>query len=666
MNDTPTRPTTAARSARSTRWRWRIRPGARSAIWGLIGVLLVAGALAVYSALGAYRLSQAATAAVRLSDAYADAAGAVAAAASLGRKYRLAPSDEVRQRYQATAASLRLALGNIVRLGGAGEVVLAERVAAEQAPFQQSMARLFAAVDRRDLAAVARIDEEETEPRFSVIESLVNQAADRNHELALTALAELDSQQLFYARATPLIFLVSLLLVGLFTQVLHRTRAQLERQRASASHAALHDALTGLPNRTLLHDRFEHALRAGQREGGVTGLMMLDMDRFKEVNDSLGHHFGDLLLTQLAQRLQAELRGADTIARLGGDEFAILLPVVADLPTALLTARRLRAALDRPFEIEGVTLDVEASIGVVVSGLHGTDPATLMKRADVAMYTAKQQGQGVATYTETRDQHSPERLAMLGQLRRGMDGGELFLQYQPKYDLQQGRAVGAEALLRWRHPERGLVPPGEFIPFAEQTGLIGPLTLYVLDLALAQVRLWLDAGQRIPVAVNISARNLLDERFAEQVTLALQAHRVPAELMELELTESAIMLEPRRAHELLGVLRRLGVRLAIDDFGAGYTSLAQLMNLPVTSLKIDRSFITALDTDADARPIVRSIIELGHTLGLDVVAEGIESAEVVARLAAMGCDQAQGFHLGRPTSASELTRLHFADALAAA
>lgn len=291
---------------------------------------------------------------------------------------------------------------------------------------------------------------------------------------------------------------------------------------------------------------------------------------------------------------------------------------------------------------------MEASIGVVVSGQHGDDPAMLLQRADVAMYAAKELGQPISVYDCSQDQHSPERLALLGQLRRGIERGELFLHFQPKISLKTQQVVGVEALVRWKHPKRGLVPPVEFIPYAEHTALIGPLTRYVVDAALAQAKTWVDAGYRIPVVVNISARNLLDNDFARNVDDLLKRHGVPSELLGLEVTESAIMLKPQKAHQLLNQLHDLGVRLAIDDFGAGYTSLGQLRNLPISELKIDRSFVMNMQTDPDAAVIVRSVIELGHNLGLSVVAEGVETAGVATTLAAYQCDVVQGYHLCRP------------------
>src|SRR5660397_96059 len=332
----------------------------------------------------------------------------------------------------------------------------------------------------------------------------------------------------------------------------------------------MHDALTGLPNRTLLADRFTQALRAARRDGTTTALLLIDLDRFKEINDTFGHHCGDLLLTQVGPRLTAALREVDAVARLGGDEFAVLLPDITDASAAIGVADKLRAALESPFhiegfDVEGLDLDVEASVGVVLSGEHGADATTLLQRADIAMYVAKSQNLGVFAYDPAVDGHSPAKLALLGDLRRALDRDELVLHYQPKVSISTGDVIGAEALVRWQHPDRGLVFPDEFIPLAEHTGLIGPLTRHILDTALAQARTWSDAGRPLTVSVNLSARNLLDEGLPDQVAELLAAHGVAPALLELEVTEPGLMTEPGRAQRLLGRLARLGHQGRLGD-----------------------------------------------------------------------------------------------------
>ena len=443
---------------------------------------------------------------------------------------------------------------------------------------------------------------------------------------------------------------LALLWVALFRLVLlvsQRLRSQVQRNE----HQALHDALTGLPNRALLADRFEQALRSEPRAGSPIGLLLIDLDRFKEINDTLGHHFGDQLLIQIGPRLTGVLRAGDTVARLGGDEFAVLLPGIGTREAAVAVVGKLQTALAAPFAVEGVELHIEASVGVVLSGEHGHLPAELMQRADIAMYYAKQRSLGMSVYDPDTDGHSPERLALLGDLRRALHDDELFLHYQPKVSLSTGQVCGAEALVRWQHPHRGLVPPDAFIPLAENTGLIGPLTTRVLDLALAQARRWADAGAPLQIAVNLSARNLLDDRIDTLVAQLLARHGVPAALLKLEVTESAIMTDPLRAKALLERLAAQGITLSIDDFGAGYTSLAQLKNLPITELKVDRQFVSTMQTDTSNRTIVRSVVELGHNLGLTAVAEGVENIETLQQLTDYTCDVAQGYHLSRPLTA---------------
>jgi diguanylate cyclase (GGDEF)-like protein len=422
-------------------------------------------------------------------------------------------------------------------------------------------------------------------------------------------------------------------------------------------HQALHDALTDLPNRRLFRDRVNQAVVTARRTREPVAVMIIDLDRFKEVNDTLGHHVGDVLLRQVADRLRASLREGDTIARLGGDEFAVLLPVVTGQGAAAAVAGKLVSALEAPFTIRGWTFDIEASIGIAVSPEHGETVDALMQRADVAMYVAKESRAGFELYSADRDRHSPRRLALLGDLRRALDDGSLVLHYQPKADMRTGGVRGVEALLRWNHPEHGPVPPDEFIPLAEHTGLIRPLTLFVLDKALAQCRTWADEGVPVGIAVNLSVRNLYDPSFADEVSKMLAAHGVPAERLEFEITESVIMADPMRAMAVLARLSDLGVGLSLDDFGVGYSSLAYLKRLPVTEIKIDKSFVMNIANDESDAMIVRSTIGLARSLGMRVVAEGVECEETWTRLVALGCDVAQGYYLCKPGPAAEITPL---------
>ncbi len=436
-----------------------------------------------------------------------------------------------------------------------------------------------------------------------------------------------------------------------FSGILRDITDRLARQR-EMEFQALHDTLTGLPNRELLTERLDQALHLDIQAGTRTGLMLIDLDRFKEVNDTFGYRCGDDLLRQVGPRLAGVLRAGDTIARLGGDEFGVILPGLHDADAASAVALSLVEALEITFHVEGADLDVEASIGVVVSGEHGQDPTTLLQRGDTALDVAKTLATSMFAYDPALDRHTPSRLALLGDLRRALERGELVLHYQPKVCLGTGNVVGAEALVRWQHPGRSLMFPDEFIPMAEHTALIGPLTRHVLGTALAQARSWIDAGRPLTVAVNLSARNLHDEDFATQVTELLAAHYVPAHLLELEVTESAIMIDPDRAQQTLKQLAGLGVRISIDDFGAGYTSLSQLTTLPVSELKIDKSFVMTMAQDPGNAMIVQSVIDLGHNLGLTLVAEGVETEQSLRALAALNCDIAQGYHICRPVPAA--------------
>jgi diguanylate cyclase (GGDEF)-like protein/PAS domain S-box-containing protein len=431
--------------------------------------------------------------------------------------------------------------------------------------------------------------------------------------------------------------------------------AALVAQAELNEHQALHDALTGLANRTLFRDRIDHAVRAAHRTGGRAAVLLMDLDRFKEINDSLGHAAGDELLVELGARLETALRASDTVARLGGDEFGVLLPDPAMPDDVLRVVDRMRTAIEEPVMVQGLPLALEASIGIAVYPDHAGDVETLLQRADVAMYQAKEENAGHAFYDETScATHDPGRLTLVGELRRALEQRELRLYYQPKAVLADGRVHSVEALLRWLHPERGLVPPDDFIPLAQQTGLIKPLTLYVLDEALRQCRAWLADGLRLSIAVNLSTRNLLDVDFPTEVQGLLERWDVDPALLELEITESTMLADPVRTKQILERLSGMGIRLSIDDFGTGYSSLAYLKGLPVDEIKIDRSFVMAMDTSEDDATIVRSTIDLGRNLGLEVVAEGVETQDVWDRLSDLGCTVAQGYFLSRPVPPAEL------------
>ena len=458
-------------------------------------------------------------------------------------------------------------------------------------------------------------------------------------------------------RATPVLWIVDLapLVLGLAGAIIGVQHGRLRRLYAQAERRATHDPLTALPNRALLHDRLAEATRHTRRTGSPLALLLLDLDRFKEVNDTLGHAAGDRLLVEVAARLRGVARPSDTVARLGGDEFAVLLPA-ADAARVDAVVAVLRPALEEPVVLDGHTLSVGASIGSARCPDHGVDGATLLRHADVAMYVAKRGGLGHTAYDPALDAHDATRLALVADLRQVLDRGGLTVQYQPQVDAHTGRVAGVEALVRWPHPAHGLIPPDHFIPLAEQTGLIVPLTAQVLDAALRQCRAWERAGLALRVAVNISLRTLRDPHLSATVEGALRRHGVPAARLCLELTESVVMTDVEGTRATLARLAGLGVRLAIDDFGTGYSSLSYLSRLPVHELKIDRSFVRHLVNQPADATIVASTIGLGHALGLDVVTEGVEDARTWEALRRMGCDVGQGYYFARPLPADDLTR----------
>jgi diguanylate cyclase (GGDEF)-like protein len=445
------------------------------------------------------------------------------------------------------------------------------------------------------------------------------------------------------------VWLLPLLLLPIATiQKSAALAAERERQ-------AVYDALTGLPNRALLQQRASTALADASRSGCAVAVMLLDLDHFKEINDTLGHRVGDNLLRAVAERLAGAVRETDVVARLGGDEFGILTSCMATADDAVVLAERLLGVLREPFFVDGVRLQSQASIGIAVCPDHGNDVETLVQRADVALYTAKEERGCWSMYSPEADRYTPERLAMLGELRTGLETGQLVVFYQPKSDAKTGVVIGVEALARWQHPTRGLLPPDEFIPLAENTGLIGDLTFEVLRQALAQVRNWHRKGMRLGLSVNLSVRQLTDMNLPRDVAALLADFHLPASVLTLEVTETTIMADPSRTLNVLRMLADIGIDLSIDDFGTGYSSLAYLRRLQADELKIDKSFVMGMSRNSNDAVIVRSTIELGHNLGLRMVAEGVEDAETWHLLRNLGCDVVQGYHLSRPLPPQQIT-----------
>lgn len=425
-----------------------------------------------------------------------------------------------------------------------------------------------------------------------------------------------------------------------------------KQSEAALRHQSLHDALTGLPNRTLLTEHLDRALREGIEQGQQVALLLLDLNHFKEINDTLGHHLGDLILREIATRMQDAMQPIGMVARLGDDEFAVLLSDV-DHDGVGRAARRLLAVLGMPCMIDGHSVEVAASMGVALFPQHARDATTLLQKADIAMYLAKGAGGDYLIYSAEQDVNTLERMTLTSDLRHALDRKELLLHYQPLVD-PNGKVVGVEALARWQHPRCGMVAPDRFIPLAERANLIGPLTLWVLDEALRQSSAWRAAGIDAGMSVNLSMRTLHDPQLAETVAWLLRRHDVRPGDLTLEITESTIMANPERAMSVLTVLAGMGIRLAIDDFGTGYSSLASLRRLPVHVIKIDKSFVLGMGGDTRDAAIVRTVIELGRNLELVVVAEGVEDRAAWRLLEALGCDLMQGYYLSRPLPAAEL------------
>ncbi len=422
------------------------------------------------------------------------------------------------------------------------------------------------------------------------------------------------------------------------------------KQRADELHRlATTDDLTGLANREMFRSRLEAEIERCAADGESFGILLIDLDGFKEINDTLGHDYGDVLLQDLGPRLAETIDPAGLIARLGGDEFAVLPgPVPGDLKVLEGTAERLLACVQLPFVVHHLALEIGASIGIARYPDDGDDAHTLLRHADIAMYQAKRAQSAIRHYEPVYDHHSVQRLRLLGDFRRAISAGEIVLHYQPILELGARRVHGAEALVRWQHPERGLLAPDRFIPIIEQTGLISALTRCVLEGAVAQCAAWRAEGDELCVAVNLSVRNLLDRNLPAEVGRLLRANRLPPEALQLEITESMIMSDPERALLTITELSNLGVQLAVDDFGTGYSSLDYLSRLPIDDLKIDRSFVSPMLSDPSNLIIVRSTINLAHDLQLAIIAEGVEDEVTLGRLEELGCDRVQGFHLGRP------------------
>ncbi|HHH45241.1 MAG TPA: EAL domain-containing protein, partial [Gammaproteobacteria bacterium] len=441
--------------------------------------------------------------------------------------------------------------------------------------------------------------------------------------------------------------------IGRLGKRIERMSEEVIAETSALEYQARHDSLTSLPNRAMLFERLEAGLADALEHDEPLSLLILDLDRFKEVNDTLGHQVGDRMLQEVGRRLESVLRRTDMVARLGGDEFAVLLPG-AGMPVSKAICRKILAQLESPVKVENLRLRAAVSIGVAQCPDHGRDASLLMRHADIAMYEAKRRQQGFAFYTPDRDEYSISRLGLSSELRDAISEDQLILEYQPMVDIRSGRIFCAEALVRWQHPQYGLIPPEEFIPTAEQTGVIRPMTLWVIDRALKQAAVWSRSGIDLQISINLSVRCLQDRSLPMQVQKLVDRYNVDPQHVILEITESAIMNDPLTARRVMRRLSGMGFNLSIDDFGTGYSSLAYLKQLPVNEIKIDKSFVTRMDEDENDAVIVRATIDLAHNLGLKVVAEGVESGDVWNLLEMLGCDTAQGFYIRKPLKPQEL------------
>jgi diguanylate cyclase (GGDEF)-like protein len=625
------------------------RPSARTGTNGRsrLGYALMALTVLVLVGLAfgeATRVGDAADAVSRssaLAGAYSAVAGGISEQETLEHRYRLGPDPAVRAAYERQDRAVRAAVAAIER---------ADPAAAGLRPAYQTydvtVRRVFDAVDAGTTAPSGTEVTAAFEATHHEVDSGTARAAAGDDASA--------DELRRVVQMTYVMVAVGVSITIIMGALLRRYHRRLVRQVEDSRHQAMHDVLTGLPNRALFADRLGHALAGVRRHGSSLAVLLVDLDRFKEVNEALGHDHGDRLLREVATRLVHSFRAGDTVARLAGDEFAVLLPDASET-VAIQLARRALGSLEQSFAVGEVTVDIETSIGLTLAPQHAGTVEELMRCADLALWSAKERKTGVVAYEPTGTVTQPNRLLLLGELRRALEQrDQLVLHYQPKVALDPGHLVGVEALVRWRHPTKGVVPPADFIPIAESTGLINKLTAYVLEQAVRQARAWLDTGLSVPVAVNLSPRCLLDVDLVDLVRGLLVVHRLPAGLLRLEMTETAVMTNPALAMKTLTGLHELGIRLSIDDYGTGYSSMAYLNRLPVDELKVDRSFVlNMLENDNDA-VLVRSAIDLGHNLGLTVVAEGVEKAEHVAALRDFGCDVAQGYHYARPMPPDEV------------
>jgi diguanylate cyclase (GGDEF)-like protein len=510
----------------------------------------------------------------------------------------------------------------------------------------------MAAESRDDTLAVLDTIRINAVPRQSLIADELNKLITLQKEA--TERTALDAKA-DYSQALALMITTGALAISIGLLVAVIVIRNATRQSAKLQHQAMFDALTNLPNRVLFHDRLQQAILSSRRDKRLFALFSLDLNRFKEVNDTLGHHQGDQLLKQVAQRFLDHARESDTVARLGGDEFSLLLPTT-DTSGAAVFAQKILKLMEEEFKLDSKEVSVGASIGIAIFPEHGHDPEVLMQHADAAMYIAKRGGTGFEFYDEAIGNNALSNIALKNDLRHAVERNQLRLYYQPKISHDHGKVTGLEALVRWQHPEHGLVPPDRFIPLAESTGLIQPLTAWVLEEAVRQCALLHQTGMHLTMAVNVSAINLRDAELPQKISAILCAHKLLPKWLEIEVTESAVMDDTLCTLRVLEGLDKLGTGLSIDDYGTGYSSLANIKRLPLNDIKIDKSFVMGMSENQADETIVRSTIEMSHGLGLRVVAEGVEDQATWDRLTELGCDSAQGYFMSRPLPPENLLK----------
>ncbi|MGA5302605.1 putative bifunctional diguanylate cyclase/phosphodiesterase [Nucisporomicrobium flavum] len=576
------------------------------------------------------------------------------------RHYQVEPSVAVRQRFDQVAQVADAALTRVSSDGDSRVRVDALRLRDEQRAYRALAVRLIDLVSDGDPGHV-QLDRLEVTPAFYTLQDDADRVARAYHEAAQRQVEALRQTQVRLLAGTAVGFAAGLALVAMIMRLVIGYQRRLVEQADESRHLALHDPLTGLPNRTLFAERLRDALADAQAGDHQMALMVVDLNGFKAVNDTLGHHAGDQVLLEAGRRLGVGVGDAGIVSRLGGDEFAVLLPRVPGAAAATALAESLAEALGRNFMLEEGPAAVSGSLGVALGPLHGAGE-DLFRHADAAMYRAKAGGGGVALYDATADTGTPDRMQLLAELRAlledGDPAGQLELHYQPQVRLSDGTVTSVEALVRWNHPVRGLLPPAAFLTIAETSGLEVRLTGHLLALAVHQAAAWRLAGRPLIVAVNVSPGCLIDPGFVPQVLDTVAGAGLPPALLRLELTETSIMADPASTVRALGRIREQGVTVSVDDFGTGFSSLAQLRHVAADELKVDRMFIKDLGSDDSGRTpdavMVRSAIDLGHNLGLSVVAEGVEDVAALLRLREMACDHAQGYVLSRPVPATEL------------